>query len=942
MKKTLLCAVFLPLVLNAQYEGRVGVNTQEPKATLEVAPNESLPKERAKGLLIPRLTLEAVSHMTLTPDQHSMLVFVKDVNPTGGMGGGKITGITDVGYYYYSQETPSSPGTWVKLNVGVPFSLPTGTADGQILTWDAATNQYVWRTKTTLYEADGTLATDRTVSNLDRKLTITGDAQVLITGGNRLGLRVSDVHPSAVAQLGKDSGETGGVLFPTLAEAEKTNITSPKEGLMIYNKDKHCLEIYTLGVGSVPEWRCVSNAAVNVSVSFDAFEGSYVTTQAFNAANVVKFSVTNNSFNSVGPLDFSAAVSLNGTPAEVANGLTVVGDSNTTNVTITPGQSRVLTYKLSGTPTTAGTLTANFSRLGLSGSGSTQVVTAAAPTLKTMTFNASGSWIRGKAMDTDNYITVEIENTGGATASGLNLSSAISLSQLSGISVVPNQHSSVSIAGNTTQTLQYKLAGTSPWIGTLKASFTASPVSGTQTANQVFEQFANATSSNLTVNGTYVVGVGSNSSRTVKVTLQNNNNYALNNLDLSNALSISNGLGINGSSNSSVTLPANQSLTLTYPVTGTPTAPGTATATFSSAPFATLTTNFNISAATATLGPVKDQLIVALNYNGQKYHSPATGIPDGYEFEVKIPYTNANPTNGSYLAYEQILPLQNDMGGTQNFKLYYPAGTLAGASGTITAKLRNVSGSPFKAKTYGPDGQQYNLISGASAYTITFNGNISSTPFGVKAIGGVPDKKFGVQTNGRLEHQFVYIPIMGSDGRTWLNNNLGADYANLNSPAFNPVKQATSLTDKNAYGSHFQWGRDADGHELVTYPTATTGNRVNPSIPLYGNAQLHTFTNPCPDGYHVPTKAEWEAYNNLLASKNAVGWLADPLKLTYAGVMSDNSSWGTYPGSDSVWYWSASPSLIDHAWNMYFNGRLSWTYIDQYRSWGSPLRCLQD
>ncbi|MEC5396184.1 hypothetical protein, partial [Bergeyella sp. RCAD1439] len=132
----------------------------------------------------------------------------------------------------------------------------------------------------------------------------------------------------------------------------------------------------------------------------------------------------------------------------------------------------------------------------------------------------------------------------------------------------------------------------------------------------------------LTVNGTYVVGVGSNG--TVQVMLQNNNNYALNNLDLSNALSISNGLGINGSGNSSVTLPANQSLTLTYPVTGMPTAPGTATATFSSAPFATLNATFNVSAATATLGPVKDQLIVALDYNNQKYHSPATGIPDGY------------------------------------------------------------------------------------------------------------------------------------------------------------------------------------------------------------------------------------------------------------------------------------------------------------------------
>ncbi|MRM82244.1 hypothetical protein, partial [Riemerella anatipestifer] len=571
-------------------------------------------------------------------------------------------------------------------------------------------------------------------------------------------------------------------------------------------------------------------------------------------------------------------------------------------------------------------------------------------------------------------ITVEIENTGGATASGLNLSNAISLSQLSGISVVPNQHSSVSIAGNTTKTLQYQLAGSSPSIGTLKASFTASPVSGTQTANQVFEQFANATSSNLTVNGTYVVGVGSNGSRTVKVTLQNNNNYALNNLDLSNALSISNGLGINGSSNSSVTLPANQSLTLTYPVTGTPTAPGTATATFSSAPFATLTTNFNISAATATLGPVKDQLIVALNYNGQKYHSPATGIPDGYEFEVKIPYTNANPTNGSYLAYEQILPLQNDAGGTQNFKLYYPAGTLAGASGTITAKLRNVSGSPFKAKTYGPDGQQYNLILGASAYTITFNGNISSTPFGVKAIGGIPDRCFGKTTLECVgyganvkEHEFIYVPVTGPDGKTWLNNNLGAEYARVGSPDFNPLQQATSFNDYKAYGSLFQWQRKPDGHELVSrngsggtmkYPSTDTvvydpnwiaghNKSISNSLSWVASSVYNSTNNlnlwgvdgannPCPIGYHVPKTSDFSSYK-----QNRGSFSSDPLKIPAGGTNLYGS--GSVGVTDAGYYWSSEACCSPgEAWDMMHYDTSIYPQFTQQQAEAYTVRCIQD
>jgi hypothetical protein len=57
---------------------------------------------------------------------------------------------------------------------------------------------------------------------------------------------------------------------------------------------------------------------------------------------------------------------------------------------------------------------------------------------------------------------------------------------------------------------------------------------------------------------------------------------------------------------------------------------------------------------------------------------------------------------------------------------------------------------------------------------------------------------------------------MGEDGKVWLNNNLGADYSNVSSSSFSPGTQATVYNDYHAYGSLFQWGRPADGHELIS------------------------------------------------------------------------------------------------------------------------------
>lgn len=86
-----------------------------------------------------------------------------------------------------------------------------------------------------------------------------------------------------------------------------------------------------------------------------------------------------------------------------------------------------------------------------------------------------------------------------------------------------------------------------------------------------------------------------------------------------------------------------------------------------------------------------------------------------------------------------------------------------------------------------------------------------------KCIERVKDKYYG---DG--DHNFIYCAVMGPNGKKWLNLNLGAEYAREPShralnPHFNPEAQPTGHNDWKAFGSLFQEGRKADGHELVTY-----------------------------------------------------------------------------------------------------------------------------
>ena len=103
------------------------------------------------------------------------------------------------------------------------------------------------------------------------------------------------------------------------------------------------------------------------------------------------------------------------------------------------------------------------------------------------------------------------------------------------------------------------------------------------------------------------------------------------------------------------------------------------------------------------------------------------------------------------------------------------------------------------------------------------NGNVG--PIKLKDIPGIPDRMMGQtdNTGNNDNHNFLYLPLVSTtSGQTWLNHNLGSATSSINKASdygtgctFNFTQDASSKTDHCSYGSLFQWGRKADGHELM-------------------------------------------------------------------------------------------------------------------------------
>ena len=326
---------------------------------------------------------------------------------------------------------------------------------------------------------------------------------------------------------------------------------------------------------------------------------------------------------------------------------------------------------------------------------------------------------------------------------------------------------------------------------------------------------------------------------------------------------------------------------------------------------------------------------------------------------LKIPYTVVT-SSVSLPAFTQTINVPasfTEDNVARDVTFSYPGATLAVGSGTINATLQAVGGTLNAKKLDLQTGiGNDNLGCLLAQFTYSTNNTTGTANFQFRNIAAVPDRNIA-----DANHVMFYMPALGADGKTWLNNNLGADYANTTKGSFNPATQASSSTDANAYGSLFQWGRYSDGHELinrstgiaVNASTSGTSTSITPGISnLHGSGNWYTGTsptpaslwqgvsgtnNPCPIGYRLPTETELNNQRLSWTSLYSAGALASPLKLPMAGYRYFSDGSLTNVGTNGV-YWSSSVTTTDSYYLSFTSSAASMLTLN--RTPGSSVRCI--
>jgi len=296
--------------------------------------------------------------------------------------------------------------------------------------------------------------------------------------------------------------------------------------------------------------------------------------------------------------------------------------------------------------------------------------------------------------------------------------------------------------------------------------------------------------------------------------------------------------------------------------------------------------------------------------------------------------------NGTY----SVTPAVNGTEGAPTYKWYYATS----ATGTGKTAITGQTGRTHTVNIgvgFGYTNDAYYLAVGITPVTTTGE-------TGTEVLSGWVKIQVARAVDGTLVNT-----LLSSTGRIWMDRNLGA------------TQVANSSTDYLAYGNLYQWCRAADGHQLITWTSATVGTPVNGTTTtlststtapnslfitnsntpydwlstqqadgsLWWNGTITGINNSCPTGYHAPTYMEWNA--ELTAGITNPATAYSRLKLPAAGNRIDSN--GAFYGTGNYGYYWSSTLSGSYAYNLHFNTSSAGMYNNN-RANGFSVRCIKD